>query len=184
MATVPALRSENSLDRQGVSPRIHWSLGLDDFGDDITLNEELQCLSKESLIKRIKQYSHSNRKLEEDLKAAKLEVKQMKNSVGQAAYRIQHLEAALKETKKNLASNHQPDPKGYFSILALSPNFSGEQFETLLKENYRLLKLRYHPDKGGAPELFKKLKEAYECLSNPSSRAQYCQVASHTFSFR
>ena len=54
---------------------------------------------------------------------------------------------------KNLASNHQPDPKGYFSILALSPNFSGEQFEILLKENYRLLKFRYHPDKGGDPEL-------------------------------
>jgi hypothetical protein len=177
-----SFRNENSLYRQGVSPRIRWSLGLEDFGDDITLNAELPCLSKESLIKHIKQYSHSNRKLEDDLKAARLEVTQMKNSVGQTAYRIQHLETVLKEAKKNLDNNHQQDPKGYFSILALSPNISGKQFDTLLKENYRFFKLRYHPDKGGDPELFKKLTKAYECLNNPSARAQYCQVTSHAFS--
>jgi len=33
-----------------------------------------------------------------------------------------------------------------------------------LKKRYRKMALKHHPDRGGDPELFKKAKEAYECL--------------------
>lgn len=38
--------------------------------------------------------------------------------------------------------------------------------QTLLRKKYKLACLKYHPDKGGNPELFLQVKEAFEYLNN------------------
>jgi hypothetical protein len=42
-----------------------------------------------------------------------------------------------------------------------------------IKQRYRTLAQMYHPDKGGDEELFKRIKLAYEILSDPVRRKQY-----------
>ncbi|GAX11865.1 DnaJ homolog subfamily A member 5 [Fistulifera solaris] len=42
-----------------------------------------------------------------------------------------------------------------------------------IKKAHRQLALQHHPDKGGDPEVFKRIQEAYECLSDPAERQWY-----------
>lgn len=42
-----------------------------------------------------------------------------------------------------------------------------------IRQRYRTLAQMHHPDKGGDEELFKRIKLAYEILSNPIRRKQY-----------
>jgi curved DNA-binding protein CbpA len=42
-----------------------------------------------------------------------------------------------------------------------------------IRQRYRTLAQMYHPDKGGDEELFKRIKLAYEILSDPVRRKQY-----------
>ena len=42
-----------------------------------------------------------------------------------------------------------------------------------IKQRYRTLAQMHHPDKGGEEELFKRIKLAYEILSDPIRRKQY-----------
>jgi curved DNA-binding protein CbpA len=42
-----------------------------------------------------------------------------------------------------------------------------------IKQRYRTLAQMHHPDKGGDEELFKRIKLAYEILSDPIRRKQY-----------
>jgi DnaJ-class molecular chaperone len=42
-----------------------------------------------------------------------------------------------------------------------------------IKQRYRTLAQMHHPDKGGDEEMFKRIKEAYEILSDPVRRKQY-----------
>jgi curved DNA-binding protein CbpA len=42
-----------------------------------------------------------------------------------------------------------------------------------IKQRYRTLAQMYHPDKGGDEEIFKRIKLAYEILSDPVRRKQY-----------
>lgn len=42
-----------------------------------------------------------------------------------------------------------------------------------IKQSYKKLVLQYHPDKGGDIEMFKKIQEAYETLSDPEQRRVY-----------
>lgn len=59
----------------------------------------------------------------------------------------------------------------YYEILQISPN---AQMETVQRV-YRLLALNYHPDnkETGDVEMFNKVLEAYQVLSNPETRAAY-----------
>lgn len=62
-------------------------------------------------------------------------------------------------------------PKDYYNILGVDRAASADQ----IKSSYRKLAQQYHPDKGGDPERFKEVNEAYQVLSDPAKRARYDQ---------
>jgi molecular chaperone DnaJ len=59
--------------------------------------------------------------------------------------------------------------KDYYKILGIPRNASQEE----IKRAYYRLAHKYHPDKGGDPEKFKEINEAYRILSDPEKRRQY-----------
>ena len=61
--------------------------------------------------------------------------------------------------------------KDYYEILGLSKTCSEDE----IKKAYRKLVLKAHPDKGGDPEEFKAISEAYSVLSTPDKRKLYDQ---------
>lgn len=61
--------------------------------------------------------------------------------------------------------------KDYYKILGLQKSASSDE----IKRAYRRLAQQYHPDKGGDPEKFKEINEAYQVLSDPQKRPQYDQ---------
>ncbi len=68
--------------------------------------------------------------------------------------------------------------KDYYKILGVSRNATAEE----LKRAYRHLAQKHHPDKGGDPERFKEVNEAYQALSDPKKRAAYDQFGTTDFS--
>ena len=59
--------------------------------------------------------------------------------------------------------------KDYYEILGVPPDASPEE----IRKAYYRLAHKYHPDKGGDPEKFKEINEAYRVLSDPEKRRQY-----------
>jgi len=59
----------------------------------------------------------------------------------------------------------------YYEILEIPRTASQDE----IKKAYRKLALKYHPDKGGDQEKFKKINEAYQVLSDPQKRVSYDQ---------
>lgn len=57
----------------------------------------------------------------------------------------------------------------YYDILGVSRDATPDD----IKKAYRKLAMKEHPDKGGDPERFKKISEAYEILSDDQKRSQY-----------
>lgn len=66
--------------------------------------------------------------------------------------------------------------KDYYKILGVPKNASQEE----IKKAYYELAHKYHPDKGGDPEKFKEINEAYRVLADPEKRKQYDQYG-HVF---
>lgn len=61
--------------------------------------------------------------------------------------------------------------KDYYEILGLSKSASAED----IKRAFRRMAQEHHPDKGGDPEKFKEVNEAYQVLSDTEKRQQYDQ---------
>ena len=61
--------------------------------------------------------------------------------------------------------------KKLYSILNVSENASQNE----IKSAYRKLAVQHHPDKGGDPQEFQKITEAYETLSNEKKKREYDQ---------
>ena len=59
----------------------------------------------------------------------------------------------------------------YYDILEVSSNADAQE----IKKAYRKLAMKYHPDKGGDPEKFKEISNAFETLSNPEKKQMYDQ---------
>jgi len=52
-------------------------------------------------------------------------------------------------------------------------NIDKDSSNSDIKKAYRKLAMEHHPDKGGDPEKFKELSQAYETLSNSQKRQSY-----------
>ncbi|KAJ4953828.1 hypothetical protein NE237_030660 [Protea cynaroides] len=63
------------------------------------------------------------------------------------------------------------DNTKYYEILGVSQSASADE----LKKAYKKAAIINHPDKGGDPEKFKELAQAYEVLSDPDKRELYDQ---------
>lgn len=72
-------------------------------------------------------------------------------------------------------------PDDYYKILGVPQNASPEQ----VKNAYRDMALKYHPDKNHDADATKRMQEiniAYATLSNPDARKQYDLLYATTFS--
>ena len=72
--------------------------------------------------------------------------------------------------------------ENYYNILNVSNNADEDQ----IKQAYRALAMKYHPDKNQgnkiAEEKFKRISEAYSVLSDPQKRREYDFTMSSSFS--
>lgn len=59
----------------------------------------------------------------------------------------------------------------YYSLLGVSPSAD----EKTIKKAFKRKAMEHHPDKGGDPDTFKKINEAYQTLSNPQKKQMYDQ---------
>ena len=63
----------------------------------------------------------------------------------------------------------------FYDELELPNNCTSDE----IKQKYRILAQLHHPDKGGDVEKFKKIKLAYEVLSDPIKREHYDSTGDH-----
>lgn len=57
----------------------------------------------------------------------------------------------------------------FYAVLGIDKTATDRE----VKKAFRKLALKHHPDKGGNPERFKEIGEAFACLSDPAKRREY-----------
>ena len=57
----------------------------------------------------------------------------------------------------------------YYDILDVPKDASAD----VIKKQYKKKALKHHPDRGGNSEMFKKISEAYQTLSDPEKKQEY-----------
>lgn len=57
----------------------------------------------------------------------------------------------------------------YYDILDVTKDASAD----VIKKQYKKKALKHHPDRGGNAEMFKKISEAYQTLSDPEKKHEY-----------
>jgi len=62
----------------------------------------------------------------------------------------------------------------YYATLGINRNASDSE----IKDAYRKMAMKHHPDRGGDETSFKNVTEAYEALKNPETRKMYDQFGS------
>ena len=63
----------------------------------------------------------------------------------------------------------------FYELLGVGAEASGAE----VRGGYRKAAVRLHPDKGGDPALFSKLREAYDTLSNPVRHSHRHRHSTH-----
>jgi len=67
--------------------------------------------------------------------------------------------------------------KDFYQILGVAKSSTQEE----IRKAYKKLALKFHPDKNpsaGAQDVFKKISQAYDCLSNEDKKASYDRYGS------
>lgn len=67
----------------------------------------------------------------------------------------------------------------HYQVLGLSVNATQEQ----IKEAYKKLAMKHHPDKGGDQSKFQEVSLVYKTLSDPFKRREYDMFMSRTIPF-
>ncbi|MCZ2392213.1 MAG: DnaJ domain-containing protein, partial [Acidobacteria bacterium] len=68
-------------------------------------------------------------------------------------------------------------PKDYYAILGVQKNATEDE----IKKSFRRLAHEHHPDKGGDPQKFKDVNEAFQVLGDKEKRAKYDRFGSAAF---
>eukprot|EP00455_Lapot_gusevi_P005487 TRINITY_DN1234_c0_g1_i2.p1 TRINITY_DN1234_c0_g1~~TRINITY_DN1234_c0_g1_i2.p1 ORF type:complete len:473 (-),score=143.85 TRINITY_DN1234_c0_g1_i2:175-1593(-) len=75
-------------------------------------------------------------------------------------------------------SHHAPKKnekkRSYYELLGVDRDSTSDQ----IKKAYRQAALQHHPDKGGDPQVFKEINEAYSVLSDPQKKERYDRYGS------
>ncbi|CAD7958333.1 unnamed protein product [Amoebophrya sp. A25] len=101
---------------------------------------------------------------EDELKATRLETAKPAKSTGKPSV-ITFVKISASGEEDSLLAEDA------FAVLDVTPESSPAE----IKKSYRKKSVTHHPDKGGDPALFEKIRQAYEILSEPEKKDYYLQ---------
>jgi len=140
--------------------------------------EEMKKMAKEAAAEK-KAKKNAEKKAEKNAKKkAKEEAK--KKAADKARKKAEDKARKKAEEEANPSSSNDIMTEDYYSILGVQKGIQlTEELKLEMKRAYKKLALEYHPDKNpecvDAEEKFKKIRKAYEVLSDPQKKQVYDQ---------